>query len=138
MRHSAATLITPSGVARSKDIILLADQRVLNDLITSFVTDGFPSGDFRFFALYLRLKSASTPTTIQFIVQFLEPTSGLWHTYNQGIFATLFYEDTEVATEIQECYEGICLGTAMRIRAVGVGTTSSATFTTSIAVGLWT
>jgi len=128
---------TGVGVRRPRRIEVLLDQRVLDDAPTQVVSDALPVEDYRRFALYLRTKSASTPTTVQYIVEFLEPRSGVWHKYNEGVFASLYYEDTAVATEQDDIYTGYCLGRALRVRAVGTGTTSSATFTVSAAVELF-
>lgn len=124
-------------LVRSKEILVLADQRVLSAAPTSFTTQGVPVQAFRNFTLYLRILSASTPTTIQFFVEFLEPRSGLWHRYVQGLFASLIYEDTITATEINEVFSGDCAGREMRVVAVGVGTDATKKFTFSIAAEFW-
>jgi hypothetical protein len=125
-------------VARSEGIIPLIDQVVLDDAPTSYTSRAIPCGAYRHFGLYLRIKSASTPTTVQIFVDFLDELSGLWHVYKQGLFASLIYEDQDVATEQQEIFNGDLAGRSMRVRAVGTGTTSAATFTVSAAVELWT
>src|SRR3990167_2764088 len=128
---------TGVGVRRPRRIEVLIDQVVLDDAPTAYTSRSVQTEDYRRFALYLRTKSASTPTTVQYIVEFLEPESGVWHKYNEGVFASLYYEDTAVATEQDDIYTGYCLGRAPRGRAGGAGTTSSATFTVSAAVELF-
>ncbi len=125
------------SIMRSEDIVRLLDQGVLNALNTSLRSDSIPTQGFRHFALFLRIKSASTPTTVQIIVEFLEPSSGRWTKYNTGLFAALFYEDQDTATEVDDVFVGDVAGRQMRIRIVGVGTTASATFTVSVAVDLY-
>lgn len=125
------------SVRRPRRIEVLLDQRVLDDAPTSVTSDALPCEDYRRFALYLRTKSAGAPTTVQYIVEFLEPRSGVWHKYNEGVFASLYYEDTAVATEQDDIYVGYALGRALRVRAVGTGTTASLTFTCSVAVELF-
>ncbi len=124
-------------VRRPRRIEVLLDQRVLDDAPTSVTSDALPVEDYRRFALYLRTLSAGAPTTVQYIVEFLEPRSGKWHRYNEGVFASLYYEDTATATEQDDIYVGYCLGRALRVRAVGTGTTASLTFTVSVAVELF-
>ena len=125
------------AIIRSEDVIRLIDQELLNDVKTAITTRGLETGPWRHFTLYLRIKSAGTPTTVQFIVEFLEPVSGKWHIYKQDLFASFFWEDQDTATEQDECFSGDCAGRDMRLRVLGVGTTASATFTISAAVEFW-
>ena len=123
--------------ARSEDQLRLIGQLVLNAVTTSHNSDGILCGAFRKFALHVRVLSAGTPTTVQFIVQFLNEVDGLWSTYKQGLFASLFYEDADTATEVRECFIGDVLGRQMRVRVVGVGTDAANTFTVSAVLELW-
>lgn len=121
---------------RSKDIVQLFDQKVISST-TPVISDGVPCAAFRHFSLYLFIDSTSTPTTLRIEVEFLEPWSGKWHTYKQGVFAALYYEDGDTASGIWECFQGMCAGREMRIKLTGVGVTSSAYFTNSSAVELF-
>ena len=134
--------VTPAlqqgSLVRSQDIVQLADQVVLDANVTAHNTAPVATGGFRHFALYLRLKSASTPTDLRIIVQFYDEVRNLWHTYKQGLFAALYYEDQDLATEQDEMFSGDCAGRLMRIRLVATGTTATATFTASASVEFWT
>lgn len=122
------------AIIRSERQATLIDQVVLNAVVTSFTSPQVLTGPYRKFTLYLRIKSSGAPTTVQFIVEFLSERSGKWHTYKQGLFASLYYEDADTATEVDEMFSGDCAGRAMRIRAVGTGTSATLTFTVSASV----
>lgn len=125
-----------TGILRSKDVLRLIDEVVLNAETTTYTSKDFPCGAYRRFALFLRTLSSGTPTTVQYKVQFLNANTGLWHDYNQGPFASLYYEDGDTSTEVDDCYDGEVLGRAIRVVAVGTGTGASDTFTVSAAVDL--
>ena len=121
------------GLVRSKDQIQLFDNFVVNNT-TEQISDGVNCWEYREFLLYLELDSTNTPTTLQIKLQYRERWSSNWYTYKQGLFASLFYEDTDVASIIRECFSGPVLGREIRITLTGVGTTGSATFTVSAAL----
>ncbi|MCX6072013.1 MAG: hypothetical protein NTU91_14345 [Chloroflexi bacterium] len=122
---------------RSGAIATLIDAITLDDDPTSYNSDALDCSGFRNFLLYVAIDSTSTPTTLQLLVQFSDDGGTIWWTYKQGPFAALFWEDADTATEINECFEGKCGGRLMRIRAVGVGTTSSAKFKVTAKVELF-
>lgn len=122
---------------RSKDVIMLLDQVVFNNLVSSEVSDGVPCQGFRHFGLFLRIKSSGAPTDVRFIIEFYDQWAKKWYVYKQGLFASLYYEDADTATEVDECFSGDCAGRQMRVRVVATGTTSTLTFTVSAAVELW-
>jgi len=101
---------------------------------TEQISQGIECGDFRRFLLHIFLDSTGAPTTIQVKVQFLNETTGKWHTYKQGPFAALFWEDTDTASGVAECFEGPVGGRAMRITLIGVGTSEQAYFTVDASV----
>jgi hypothetical protein len=121
---------------RSGAIATLIDAITLDDDPTAYNSAALDSSGFRKFLLYLAIDSTSTPTTLQILVQFSDDGGTTWWTYKQGPFAALFWEDGDTATEVNECFEGECGGRLMRIRAVGVGTTSSAKFKVTAKVEL--
>lgn len=122
------------ALVRSDEVLRLIDQEVVGALATRISRD-VECGPYRRFALYLRIASTGTGThVVQVIVEFLEPQSMKWHTYNQGLFASLYYEDTVTATEKDDVYEGLCAGRRMRVRLVGTNTSASLYFTISVAV----
>ncbi len=133
MKGEATPQVMDESVVRSGDIIQLFDKLKVDDTVPR-ISDGVICQAFRRFLLYIKLKSTSTPTTIRYEVQFLDPWPGEWNTYKQGVFAALYYEDADTATAINDCFEGECMGREVRVKITGVGTTSAAYFTTSVSV----
>jgi hypothetical protein len=124
-------------IARSREIVVVLDQVIVN-ATTERISRALGVGAFRHFTLYLRIGSTGSGSHIvQVIPQFLEPRSGIWHDFRQGIFASLVFEDTVHATERQYVYRGDNLGREMRVRLEGTNTTGSLYFTVSAAVELY-
>lgn len=121
---------------RSKDVLQLFDELDVVDTVPKY-SDDIQCGAYRHFLLFLDIDSTSTPTTLQIEVQFRDPHTGKWHSYKQGLFASLFYEDADVASGVQECFSANCVGREFRLKVTGAGTTSSAYFTISAAVEFW-
>lgn len=96
------------------------------------------------FSLSFSLTSASTPTDIQFIVQFKD-ADGVYCAFQNSFWGRLKIEDTEVATQKDYVWSsrdsgGIPPGfKTMRVRVVATGTDATKTFTVADAkVGLST
>jgi len=124
------------SIYRSRDILQLFDHEVVNDTVER-LSEPCQVGGFRHFTLYVKLLSESTPTTIHIEVLFLEPSTNCWHTYKQGLFAALFYEDTDCATEICEVFTGDCAGRDVRVRLTGAGTEATKYFDVDISLEFW-
>jgi len=71
---------------------------------------------------------------VQFQVQFGGKPGGRWHTFKQGLFASLFYEDQDTSGGLAECFLGDVAGRVFRLKVIGTGTDASNTFTVSAAV----
>ena len=121
-------------LVRSKEIIRLFKGEVVNSTIITPISPSILTRPFRHFLLHLDIDSTSTPTTLRVEIQFASTVTGKWHTYKQGPFASLYWEDVDTATAIQECFEGSCAGRLFRIKLTGAGVTSSAYFTVSASV----
>lgn len=125
------------SIFRSRGILQLFDQKVINDTVAR-LSEPLQVGGFRHFTIYIKLKSTGTDVhTIHIEPLFLEPSTGCWHTYKQGLFAALFYEDTDCATAICEVFNGDCAGRDFRVKITGVDTTSLLYFTINVAVEFW-
>lgn len=133
MKGSAEAVRENESLVRSKTIIQLFDEVFVKDTVEK-VSDGVNCQAFREFLLYLDLDSTSTPTNIRIKVQYLDRWTGKWHTYKQGLFASLYYEDTDLASGIQECFSGEVMGRDIRVTLTSVGTSGSAYFTASVAI----
>jgi len=115
-------------VSRSKGTLPLFETLKLDDTVKRY-SRSYYAGAFRKFLLFLKIKSTSSPTNMRVIVQFLNPVDGQWYDYPQGLFASLYYEATDTASEILECFSCDCLAREVRIAVVGVGTDSTNYFT---------
>ena len=133
MKGSVLPVEVNEGLVRSEDIVQLFDRLKVNNT-TERLSDALPCREFREFLLYVYIDSTGAPTTLQIKVQYLDRWTGKWHTYKQGLFASLFYEDTDVASGVHECFSGEVMGREMRVTLTGVGTTGSAYFNVSVAV----
>ena len=130
-------------IFRTQDQLNLFDKLKVDSIVPRISND-VACAPFRKFGLYVALDSTSTPDVIHVEVEFLNPWTGQWYTHKQGVFAALYWEDTDTASGIYECFVGDVVGRAMRVKITGVdvaasGNTFSATkyFTVSIGVDFW-
>ncbi len=134
MVQGAEPEVQDRTLVRSEELVRLFDKVVVNATQTR-ESPAVQSGPFRRFALYLQIDSAGVDDhTLQVVIEYLNPHTGLWHRYLQGIFASLFYEDTVTASEVNEVFDGLVMGKAMRVTLLGTSTTASLTFTVSVGV----
>jgi len=136
MKGDATPDIQEKSLIRTHDVIQLFDKERVNST-TERISDAVQCAPFRKFGLYVSMDSTGAPTTLQVKVQFLDRWSGQWHNYKQGVFAALFWEDTDVASLTNEAFVGDVLGRAMRVTLTAVGPSSTKYFDTSIAVDFW-
>jgi hypothetical protein len=136
MKGSQAPTVQEESLIRTKDLIQLFDNERVNDTVERISGD-VECAPFRKFGLYVFLDSTLAPTTLQVKIQFLDRWSGRWHTYKQGLFASLFWEDTDVASGVSEAFVGDVLGRAVRVTLTGVGTTGTAYFDVSVSMDFW-
>lgn len=130
-------------IYRPKTQLQLFDNELVNDT-TPRISLAEPCAPFRFFGLFIYIDSTGSPDLLHIEVEFLDRWGRSWHTYKQGLFAALFYEDTDTAAGIYECFQGMCLGRAVRVKLTGVNVAQSGHvldkdnyFTVSIAVDFW-
>lgn len=134
---SALEALSVSLKARRSSIATLIDGVVFDADPTSYNSEKQDCDHYRRFLLFLNIDSTNTPTTIQFIPQFSDDGGTTWYDYVQGIFASMFYEDTDVASGIKECFSGECAGRDFRLRAVAVGTDGTNTFTVTAKIAFF-
>ncbi len=133
MKGEPRPQVMDESVVRSGEIIQLYEKLVIADTVPRD-SAGIVCQAFRRFLLYIKLVGATVTPTLRFEVQFLEPWSGVWHTYDQGLFASLYYHDGANVVNVAECFEGECMGREFRVRMTGTGTTAVHYFTTSVSV----
>lgn len=129
-------VIDGPAVYRPFEQIQLFDNKVINNT-TEQLSDGIDCPGYRHFGLFLAIDSTGSPTTLQIKVEFLDRWSGKWFTHKQGLFASLYYEDTDTASGIYEVFQGMCAGRSVRITLTGVGTSAQAYFTVSASIEFW-
>lgn len=136
MKGDSTPKLQDEVLYRPGEPIQLFDNEAVNNT-TPRLSQEIACGAYRHFGLFVYIDSTSTPTTLHIEVEFLDRWTGKWHSYKQGLFASLYYEDGDTASGIYECFQGMCLGRAMRVKLTGAGTSGSAYFTTSIGLDLW-
>jgi hypothetical protein len=136
MRGNPFPVRQEEAIFRPLEPIQLFDKEVVNDT-TARLSDAIECAPYRHFGLYIYIDSTSTPTDIHIEVEFLDRWSGRWHSLKQDVFASLYYEDADTASGLAECFYGMCMGRQIRVKLTGSGTTSSAYFTVSIGLDLW-
>jgi len=125
------------SIYRSRNILELFPSKVIADTIARR-SEPCQVGGFRHFTVYISLKSEGVSThTIHIEPEFMNPRNNRWHTYKQGLFAALFFEDTDCATEIHEAFNGDCAGRDFRVKVTGVGVSDANYFTATISVEFW-
>lgn len=133
MKGEATPQVMDQSVVRSIDVIQLFDKLVVPDTVVrdspSVVCQAF-----RRFLLYIKLVGATTTPTLRYEVQFHDPWSHEWNTYRQGLFAALYYHDPTNVVNVNECFQGECMGREFRVRITGTAATGTHYFTTSVSV----
>ncbi len=133
MKREATPVVMDESVVRSGEIIQLFDKLVVLDTVVKD-SDGVVCQAFRRFLLYIKLVGATTTPAIRYEVQFLDRWSGEWNTYQQWVFAALYFHDPTNVVNINQCFEGQCMGREMRVRITGTAATAVHYFTTSVSV----
>lgn len=125
-------------VYRPFDTLQLFDNEIIANT-TPRISNAVPCAPFRKFGLYVAIKFDGTADTInlKIEVEFLDRWTGKWYHYKQGPFAALFWEDTDTANGIWECFQGDVLGRAIRVKLTGIGVSTANHFHVSIAIDLW-
>jgi len=138
MKGNAVPALQVDELYRPKEPIQLLENVDIKST-TPVISDPVQCAPFRKFGLFVYVDFTGTADTItlHIEVEFLDRWTGKWYTHKQGLFASLYYEDTDTATGIWECFQGECLGRQMRVKLTGAGVSTSNYFTVSIGVDLW-
>ncbi len=119
-------------IVRAREIAPLLSTTRLNDDPTSINSAEFAIQHFTEALVYLTMQASGTPTTLQFIAQFTSDGGIVWYDYLQGIWASMFFEDTILATKRTEVYRLPLTGSRGRIRAIAVGSDGNNFFDVAI------
>jgi hypothetical protein len=73
--------------------------------------------------------STGAPTDVRILVQFSHDEGTTWWDFEEGLWASMFWEDADTASGIHKTYLLPCGGqNLMRFRTIGTGTGAGATF----------
>ena len=125
-------------IYRPFDQLQLFDKELVNDTVAR-VSNAVECAPFRKFGLYCDVEFDGTADTINLHieVEFLDRWTSRWYTYKQGLFAALYYEDTDTANRIFEVFQGDVLGRAFRVKLTGIGVSDANHLHVSIGVDFW-
>lgn len=123
-----ATWTQVGDVNRTAITAILASTQ-LDDNPTSVNSDSLDVSLCREILCYLTMDSTLAPTTLQWIAQFSDDGGTTWYNFLQGIWAAMFFEDTEVASGVTYCFSCPAVGRLFRLRAVAVGSDATNFFT---------
>jgi len=84
-------------------------------------------------ALLVAIDSTLAPTDVRIVVQFSDDGGTTWWDYEEGFWASLYWEDTATATEIHKAFVLPVAGfDVMRICAVATGTNAANYFDVTV------
>ena len=111
----------------------LVDAVVLDDDPTSYASAYMSLDGYRGCWVILDIDSTGSPTTVQFRAQ-LSPDGGTTYiNFEEGIWASMFFEDTDVASGLKRIYHLPCQGIdGWRMYVVGTGTDADNKFTITV------
>ena len=79
------------------------------------------------------IDSTGAPTNMRVLAQFSHDNGVTWNDFEEGLWASLYWEDTDTAAGINKTFTLPCSGQdVVRFRVVGVGTTGAAYFDTVV------
>ncbi len=81
-------------------------------------------------AVHIFIDSTGQPTDVRILAQFThDPARVLWEDFEEGLWASLFWEDSDTASGIRKAYTLPISGeSTLRFRTIGTGTAAGATF----------
>ncbi len=140
MKGNQMPVLQEEVIYRPEDHLLLFDKEVVNNTVPRLSGD-VECAPFRKFGIFVAIDStggsAQALSILHIEVEFLDPWTGQWYTYKQGPFAALYWEYSDTASGIYECFVGDVLGRAMRVKLTGAVTSAGVYYTVSIGVDFW-
>ena len=128
MANSISVAIASDQAAYYFSTVLTNVNTVYDASPTSATSGAFTVTPYRKFMLsYEVVKSAGTPTDIQFFVDY--NNGATWVQYRNDFWGQLLYDDVATSSKLSRCHSGDCVGTQMRVRCVATGTGAAASFT---------
>ena len=123
-RLSAVSTI--GGVYGQSYACVLADDIRIDDDPTSYTTGAISVKGWSALWMLVKIDSTLAPTNIRILPQFSIDGGNTWYDFEEGLWASLYWEDTDTATQIQKCFLLPC-GGVDQVRFVLTGTGTDAT-----------
>jgi len=137
LQQGQRPVLWDDSIYRSQEILRVLNRTVIDDTVPR-VSEACQVHGYRHFTLYVSLLSEGTEDHVIHIEpEFLNDDNSRWHTYKQGLFAALFFEDADCATEIHEVFNGDCAGRDIRFKVTGEGVDDTHYFTIQLSVEFW-
>lgn len=81
----------------------------------------------------IAIDSTGAPTNMRVLAQFSHDDGVTWWDFEEGLWASLYWEDADTATQIHKTFLLPCGGQdLLRFRTTGTGTTADATFAVEV------
>lgn len=113
----------------------LMNAQVFNNVTTNANSTAHDVSDENALWVLIDIDSTLTPTDIRVLPQFSNDAGTTWWDFEEGFWASLFWEDGDTAGGINKAYLLPCGGQDLvRFRVVAQGTTAANLFTVSIIV----
>lgn len=107
----------------------------LDDDPTSYNSPTVDVSDWSALWVLIWIDSTLAPTNVRILPQFTPDSGANWYDFEEGLWASLYWEDTDTASGIYKAFLLPCGGIdQMRIRAVGTGTDATNYFDVTVMV----
>ena len=111
----------------------LVDDIRIDDAPTSYDSAGMDITDYNAVWILIDIDSTLAPTTLRVLAQYTHDGGTTWWDFEEGLWASLFWEDTDTAAGINKAYLLPCGGIdEIRIRLVGAGTDATNYFDVTV------
>jgi len=105
----------------------------IDDAPTSYDSAGMGVTEYNAVWLLIDIDSTLAPTDLRVLPQFTDDGGTTWWDFEEGLFASLFWEDTDTAAGINKAYLLPCGGiNEFRIRVIGTGTDATNFFDVTV------
>ena len=113
--------------------VTLIDGIRLDNDPTFYNSDALDIEGYGMIALLVAIDSTLAPTDVRLLAQFSDDGGTTWWDFEEGFWASLYWEDTATATEIHKAFILPVAGfDHMRIRAVATGTNAANYFDVTV------
>jgi hypothetical protein len=123
------------GVYEQAYASLLVDDIRIDDDPTTYTTAAVSTKGWSALWMFVKIDSTLSPTDLRILAQFSIDGGNTWYDYEEGLWASLYWEDTDTATEILKAYLLPCGGVdQVRFVLTGTGTDAANYFDVNMVV----